>query len=71
LGSITNVESCTQDTKSCTAVVKAAMNKKQKTLFTSKLDIKLRNKLVKCYIWRTALCGEETLESGTEILGKF
>jgi hypothetical protein len=43
---ITNVASCTKGTKSCTVVVKAAKNKKQKTLFTSKSDIKLRNKLV-------------------------
>jgi len=67
---VTNDASCTQDTKSCTVVIKAAMNK-QKTPFTSKLDTKLRNKLVKCYIWRIALCGAGTLESRTEILGKF
>jgi len=68
---VINDASCTQDTKSCTVVVKAAMNKKQKTLFISKLDTKLRNKLAKCYIWRIALCGAGTLESRTEILGKF
>jgi predicted restriction endonuclease len=68
---VTNDASWTRDTKSCTVVVKAAMNKQQKTLFTSKLDTKLRNKLVKCYIWRIALCGAGTLESRTEILGKF
>jgi hypothetical protein len=33
---------------------------KKKTLFTSKLDLNLRNKLVKCYIWRTALYSAET-----------
>jgi hypothetical protein len=33
---------------------KAAFNKK-KTLFTSKLDLNLRKKLVKCYIWSIAL----------------
>jgi hypothetical protein len=37
---------------------KAACNKK-KTLFTSKLDLKLRKKLVKCYIWSIALYGAE------------
>jgi len=52
---ITNDASCTQDTKSCTVVVKAAMNKKQKALFTSKLNTKLRNKLVKGYIWRRGI----------------
>jgi hypothetical protein len=39
-------------------MAKAAFN--QKTLFTSKLDLNLRKKLVKCYIWRTALFGAET-----------
>jgi len=68
---ITNDASCTQDTKSCTVMVKAAMNKKQKTLSTSKLDTKLNNKLVKGCNWRTALCGAGTVESRTEILGKF
>jgi hypothetical protein len=38
---------------------KAAFNKK-KTLFTSKLDLNLRKKLVKCYIWSIALCCAET-----------
>ena len=38
---------------------KAAFNKK-KTLFTSKLDLHLRKKLVKCYIWSMALYGAET-----------
>jgi hypothetical protein len=33
---------------------------KKKTLFTRKLDLNLRKKLVKCYIWSIALCGAET-----------
>ena len=33
---------------------------KKKTLFTSKLDLNLRKKLVKCYIWSMALYGAET-----------
>jgi hypothetical protein len=37
----------------------AAFNKK-KTLFTRKLDLSLRKKLVKCYIWSIALYGAET-----------
>jgi hypothetical protein len=37
-------------------MAKAAFNKK-KALFTSKLDLNLRVKLVKCYIWSTALYG--------------
>ena len=35
-------------------------NKKKKTIFTSKLDLNLRKKLVKCYIWSIALYGAET-----------
>jgi hypothetical protein len=34
-------------------MAKAAFNKN--TLFTSKLDLNLRKKLVKCYIWSIAL----------------
>jgi hypothetical protein len=41
------------------AMAKAAFSKK-KTLFTSKLDLELRTKLVKCYIWCIALYGVET-----------
>jgi hypothetical protein len=33
---------------------------KKKNLFTSKLDLNLRKKLVKCYIWSMALYGAET-----------
>jgi hypothetical protein len=40
-------------------VARAAFNKK-KTLFTRKLDLELRKKLVKCYIWSIALYGAET-----------
>jgi hypothetical protein len=38
---------------------KTALHKK-KTLFTNKLKFNLRKKLVKCYIWSTALCGAGT-----------
>ena len=41
------------------AMAKVTFNKK-KTLFTSKLDLDLRKKLVKCYIWSMALYGAET-----------
>jgi hypothetical protein len=40
-------------------MAKAAFNKK-KALFTSKLDLNLRKKLVKCYIWSMALYDAET-----------
>jgi len=40
-------------------MAKAAFNKKR-TLFTSTLDLELRRKLVKCYVWSMALYGTET-----------
>ena len=40
-------------------MAKAAFNKKR-ALFTSALDLELRKKLVKCYIWSTALYDAET-----------
>jgi len=39
-------------------MAKAAL-KKQRDLFTLALDLKLRKKLVKCYIWNIALYGAE------------
>ena len=55
----TNHKRCTCDITSRIAMEKAALNKK-KTLFTSKLDLNLRKKLVKCYTWSKALYGAET-----------
>ena len=49
----------TCEIKSRIAVAKAAFNKK-KNLFTSKLDLNLRKKLVKCYVWSMVLYGAET-----------
>jgi len=40
-------------------MAKAAFNKKR-TPFTSTLDLELRKKLVKCYVWSIALHGAET-----------
>jgi hypothetical protein len=40
-------------------MAKSAFNKK-KILFTRKLDLNLRKKLVKCYIWSMAFYGAET-----------
>lgn len=60
LGSmLTNDGRCTCEIKSRIAMAKAAFNKK-KNLFTSTLDLNLRKKLVKCYIWSMALYGAET-----------
>jgi hypothetical protein len=55
------------------AMAKAALNKK-KILFTSKLDLELRKKLVKCYIWSIAYiwCGNlDSSETRSEVPGKF
>jgi hypothetical protein len=60
LGSIlTNDGRCTCEIKSRIAMTKAALNKKR-ALFTSTLDLELRKKLVKFYIWSIALYGAET-----------
>ena len=40
-------------------MAKTAFNKKR-TLFTSTLDLELRKKLLKCYVWIIALYGFET-----------
>jgi hypothetical protein len=60
LGSfLTNDGRCACEIKCRIAMVKAAFNKKR-TLFTNTLDLKLRKKLVKCYIWSIASYGDET-----------
>jgi len=60
LGSIlTNDGKCTCEIKCRIAMAKAAFNKKR-ALFTSTLDLELRKKLVKCYVWSIALYGAET-----------
>jgi hypothetical protein len=54
-------------------MAKAAFNKKR-ALSTSTLDLELRKKLVKCYIWSIALYGAETWTlrgRRSETLGKF
>ena len=61
LGSIlTNDRRYTCEIKCRIAMAKAAFDKK-KTLFISTLDLELRKKLVKCYIWRIALYGAELI----------
>ena len=45
--------------KSRIAMAKAAF-KKKKNLFTRKLDLNLRKRLVRCYVWSIALYGAET-----------
>jgi hypothetical protein len=60
LGSmITNDIRCTLEIKTRIAMAKAAFIR-NKTLFTNKLYLELRKKLVKCYILSIALYGAET-----------
>jgi hypothetical protein len=59
---ITNGARCACEIKSRIAMAEAAFNKK--TIFTSKLDLNLRKKLVKCYIWSIAVYGAETWTLG-------
>ena len=61
---ITNDVRCRREMKSRTVMVKAAFDKKH-TFFISKLNVSLRKKLVKCYIWGISLYGAE------EMLGTF
>jgi len=49
---------CTCAFKCTNALDKAAFNK-ERILFNSKLDLELRKKLVKCYIWSIAFYGAE------------
>jgi hypothetical protein len=51
-------ERYTREVKSRIAMAKAAFNK-EKFLFTNKLNLYLRKKLVKCYIWSIILYGVE------------
>jgi hypothetical protein len=50
---------CTRDIKFRVAVAKAAFNE-ERALFTSKMDLELMKKPVKCYIWRVAVLGAKT-----------
>jgi hypothetical protein len=50
---------CPRETKYRIVMTKPTFNKK-KNLFTSNLDLTLRKKLVKYYIWSMSLYGAET-----------
>jgi len=56
---LTNDGRCTCEIKCMITMAKATFNNKR-ILFTSTLDLGLRKKLVKCYIWSIALYGTET-----------
>jgi len=60
LGSmLTNDGRCTCEIKSRIAMAKAAFNKKR-ARFISSWNLKLRKKVIKCYIWNIAVYGAET-----------
>jgi hypothetical protein len=52
-------ERCTFEIKSGIAMAKAGFSNNT-ALFTSKMDLELRKKVVKCYIWSIALYGART-----------
>ena len=54
-----NDRRCTCEIKCRSVMAKVAFNKKRE-LFTSTLELELRKKLVKCYIWNITLYGAET-----------
>ena len=54
---VTTYAKCTHEIKSRFFMAKAAINKKS---VHQQLGLNLRKKLVKCYIWSTALYGAET-----------
>jgi len=56
---LTNDGRCTCEIKFRISVAKAAFNKKR-SHFTGTLDLEVRTKLVKCYIWSIALYGAQT-----------
>jgi hypothetical protein len=69
---LTSGERFQRENKSRIATTKTALNKKN--IFTSKLDFNLRKKVVKCYIWKTALYDAETWalrRVGQKYLGGF
>jgi hypothetical protein len=55
---LTNDGRCACEIKSRIAMAKDAFNK-NRALSTSKIDLELREKLVKVYIWSVALCDAE------------
>ena len=56
---IKNNTKCAHEINARIAMAKAEFNRK-KIPFTSKLDLNIRKKLVKCHIWSIAFYGAET-----------
>ena len=50
---------CTREIKMRISIAREAFNRKM-SLLTSKLNIELKKKLVRCYVWSIALYGSET-----------
>ena len=50
---------CTREIKMRIVIAKEAFNRTM-SLLTSKLNIELKKKLVRCYVWSIALYGSET-----------
>ena len=73
LGSMSTYNArCPREIKSGMAMAKATFSKKKKkTLVTSKLDLNLKKKLVKCYIWNIWCWNLDTSESRSEIPQSF
>ena len=60
LGSVLIIDGyCTREIKMRIAIAKEAFNRKM-SLLTSKLNIELKKKLVRCYVWSITLYGSET-----------
>ena len=60
LGSVLIIDGyCTREINLRIAIAKEAFNRKM-SLLTSKLNIELKKKLVRCYVWSIALYGSET-----------
>jgi hypothetical protein len=64
LGSV--ITNDARETESTIDMAKEPFNTR-KTLATSKLDLNLRKKVIKCHIWNTALYDEETGYFGQQI----
>ena len=73
LGSVlTGSSNCTREIKMRIAMAKEAFNRKKKSLLTSKLNIELKKKLVRCYIWSFALYGSEICKKiRAEVFGEL
>ena len=58
-GVLTRGDYCTKEIKMRITISKEAFNRK-KSLLRSKINIELKKKLVRCYVWSMALYGSET-----------